>query len=257
MSVGRCSAFYSSIHYEREPFTEEVLRQIDPYGHLIALTNVNDLASVQTLLATVKTVRDMAHLHDDETGSHQDRMSRYARLIARQLAVQYNFTDEYIENVFVFAVLHDIGKIGVPNNILLKPGKLTEEEFIHMQSHTIKGRQLIDQLVENFHLGAMPYIDVLRNIAELHHEAMDGSGYPYGRKGDEIPIEARITAVADVFDALTSRRPYKEPWSNDEALAMIGQLSGVKLDADCVRALVEGREEMEEIQRQFREDILG
>jgi len=247
--------FFNS--YEREPFTEEVLRQIDPYGHLIALTIVNDLASIQTLLATVKTARGMAHLHDDETGSHQDRMSRYARLIARRLAVQYNFTDEYIENVFVFAVLHDIGKIGVPNNILLKPGKLTEEEFIHMQSHTVKGRQLIDQLVENFHLGAMPYIDILRNIAELHHEAMDGSGYPYGHKGDEIPIEARITAVADVFDALTSRRPYKEPWSNDEALAMIGQLSGVKLDADCVRALVEGREEMEEIQRQFREDILG
>ncbi len=97
---------------------------------------------------------------------------------------------------------------------------------------------------------------VLHNIAELHHEAMDGSGYLYGHKGDEIPIKARITAVADVFDALTSRCPYEEPWSNDEALAMIGQLSGNKLDAGCIRALVEGREEMEEIQQQFREDIL-
>lgn len=247
--------FFNS--YQAAPFTEEVLQQLDPYGHLIALTIINDLTSVQTMLATVQTARDMAHLHNDETGAHQDRMSRFARLIARRIAARHKLSDEYIENVFIFSVLHDIGKMGIPDNILLKPAALTEDEFSQMKLHTTKGRKLIDQLVANFDMGAMPNIDILRNIAELHHEAMDGSGYPYGRKGEEIPIEARITTVADVFDALTSRRPYKEPWSNDDAFAAITQLSGIKFDPDCVAALIDGRQEIEEIQRQFRENSAG
>lgn len=247
--------FFNS--YDRAPFSEEVLRQIDPYGHLIALTVINELMSVQTLLATVKSARDMAHLRDDETGAHQDRMSRYARLIARKLAERFGFSDEYIEYVFVFAPLHDIGKMGVPDQILLKPGPLTEEEFESMKTHTIKGRQLIDQLVDNFEFGAMRHIDILRNIVELHHEAVDKSGYPYGLPGSDIPIEARITAVADVFDALTSQRPYKLAWSNDDAFAMLRQLQGVKLDPECVDALIGSRVEVEEIQRTFRENIVG
>lgn len=247
--------FFNS--YEPAPFTEEVLRQIDPYGHIIALTIINDLASIQIVMSTVKSARDMVHLRDDETGAHQDRMSRYAQLIARKVADKYNLSDEYIENIFVFSVLHDIGKLGVPDSILLKPGRLTDEEFEQMKLHTTKGKQLVDQLLENFDLGTMPHIDILRNIAELHHEAIDGSGYPYGRKADDIPIEARITAVADIFDALTSRRPYKQAWNIDEAFAMLEQLSGVKLDADCVMALIESREEIINIQRQFSEDVVG
>ncbi len=242
---------------ERAPFTEEVLSRIDPFGHLIALTIISDLSILQTLLATVKTARDMAHLRDEETGAHQDRMSRYARLIARELAREYGFTDEYIENIFIFAPLHDIGKMGVPDQILLKAGRLSEEEYFQMKSHTTKGRQIIDQMVENFELNHVNYVGVMRNIAEFHHEAMDGSGYPMGRKGEEIPIEARIVAVADIFDALTSKRPYKDPWSNDEAFAMLRQLSGVRLDPACVSVFVDCRAEIEEIQRQFAENNFG
>lgn len=243
--------------YEKAPFTEQVLRQIDPYGHLIALTVINELMTVQTLLATVKTARDMAHLRDDETGAHQDRMSRYARLIAMKLADRYGFSDEYIENVFIFSPLHDIGKMGVPDQILLKPGRLTEEEFGTMKTHPILGRQLVDQLIGNFELGSMRHIDILRNIVELHHEAVDRSGYPHGLGGSDIPIEARITAVADVFDALTSRRPYKQAWSNAEAFAMLRRLQGVKLDAECVDALIGSEGEVEEIQRRFGENVVG
>lgn len=242
---------------ERAPFTEEVLSWIDPFGHLVALTIISDLSILQTLLATVKTARDMAHLRDEETGAHQDRMSRYARLIARELVREYGFTDEYIENIFIFAPLHDIGKMGVPDHILLKAGRLNEEEYVQMKSHTTKGRQIIDQMVENFELNHVNYVGIMRNIAEFHHEAMDGSGYPMGKKGEEIPIEARIVAVADIFDALTSKRPYKDPWSNDEAFAMLRQLSGVRLDPACVSVFIDCRAEIEEIQRQFAENSFG
>lgn len=242
---------------EGAPFSDGVLRQLDTVGHLIALTIINDLTSIQTLLATVKSVRDMGHLRDDETGSHQDRMSRYARLIARQLASKHQFSDEYIESLMSFSVLHDIGKMGVPDLILLKPGRLDEGEFNQMKLHTLKGGKLIDQLVQNFDFGGLPQVAMLRNIAEMHHEAIDGSGYPHGIRGEQIPIEARITAVADVFDALTSRRPYKEAWSNDEAFAMLSSLSGIKLDADCVNAMIGARTEVEHIQRQFHEDAMG
>ncbi|NNM81832.1 MAG: HD domain-containing protein [Burkholderiales bacterium] len=239
------------------PFSEEVLRQIDPFGHLIALTIISDLAMVQTLLATVKTARDMAHLRDDETGSHQDRMSRYARLIARKLAPRFGFTDEYIENVFIFAPLHDIGKMGVPDHILLKPGRLTTDEFALMKSHTTKGREIIDRMVENFELNRIHHVDIMRNIAEFHHEAIDGSGYPLGMSGEEIPVEARIVAVADIFDALTSRRPYKGAWSVDEAFSLLASLSGIKLDAQCVQAFMDSRPEIEEILGQFSENLIG
>jgi HD-GYP domain-containing protein (c-di-GMP phosphodiesterase class II) len=247
--------FFNS--YESSAFTEENLRLIDLYGHLITMTVINDLDAVKNMLATVNAARDISHLRDDETSSHQDRMSRYARLIARKIALQHGFTDEYVENVFIFSALHDIGKIGVPDNILLKPGKLTETEFAEMKSHTVKGRQLIDRMFSGFDLNTMPHIGILRNITELHHEAMDGSGYPHGYTGEDIPIEARITTVADVFDALTSHRPYKEHWSNDEALALLQQKSGIKFDRDCVNALTQSHEEVKAIQRQFREDVSG
>lgn len=243
--------------YTADAFSEEALRQIDPFGHLISLTVIHELASLHTLLATVKTARDIANVRDSETGAHLDRMSRYARVIARQLADQYGLSDEYIEDLFVFSPLHDIGKIGIPDEVLLKPGLLDGEEREIMKAHTIKGREMIDRILGNFDLSGVQNIDILRNIAELHHETLDGKGYPYGRGGAEIPLEARIVAVADIFDALTSRRPYKQAWSNDDAFAMLQKLADSKLDPDCVRALLESREELETIQRQFNEDPLG
>ena len=238
---------------EVDVLTEHVLEQLDVFGHLVSLMVANEIANMRTLVAAVTTAAHLTHQRDPETGGHLDRMSRYARLIAKILATQHQLDDEYIERIFMFSPLHDIGKIGIPDDVLLKPGSLDQAETIVMHSHAAKGREIVDDLLENFGLEAIQNIGILRNIAGCHHEQMDGSGYPAGLKGDAIPLEARIVAVADVFDALTSRRPYKEAWSNDDAFAMLERLAGEKLDAECVQAMIENRAQVEQIQAQFKE----
>ncbi len=244
--------FFNS--YRKDVFIPAVLPTLDVFGHLTAALIINELTLIKTLLSTIKTARDMTNERDPETGAHLDRMSRFARLIAKELAGKFNFDDEYIEHVFLFAPLHDIGKIGVPDRILLKPGKLDDDEYALMKTHAIKGRQIIDTLLLNYGLNGVQHIDVLRNIAEYHHEQFDGQGYPEGLKGKSIPIEARIVAVADVFDALTSRRSYKDAWSNDETFAALEKLSGHQLDPDCVHALTKNRAQVEQIQQRFIEN---
>lgn len=247
--------FFNS--YEKDVFTEPALRQIDIYGHLIALMVINELEAIKTLSAAVITTGRITHVRDYETGSHLDRMSRYSRVIANALADTHRLDDDYIERVFMYSPLHDIGKIGIPDKILLKPGKLDDAEMSVMKTHASKGREIIDDIIENFSLENIKYIDLLRNIAEFHHEAVDGSGYPHGKSGEEIPLEARIVAVADVFDALTSKRPYKEAWTNERAIKMLQKLAGEKLDNDCVTALLENMDEIKSIQRQFSENNYG
>ncbi|WMJ07705.1 HD domain-containing phosphohydrolase [Nitrosomonas sp. sh817] len=246
--------FFNSL--QEHPFDPKSLRQIDIYGHLIALMVINELAAIRTLLAAVRAARSMTHYRDLETGSHIDRTAHYARLIARKLAAGYGISDEQIEHIFLFSPMHDVGKIGIPDNILRKPSKLDDTEFDVMKTHPVKGREIIDSVLQDFGLGALGHTNILRNIAEFHHEAVDGSGYPSGLKGDEIPIEARISAVADVFDALTSRRSYKAAWSNEQAFALLRQMSNSKLDRDCVEALINNADKVLEIQQRFRDNDL-
>lgn len=254
---GRFFGFIFFNSDQADVFTETVLRELDIFGHLIALMVISELTTVAVLSAAVKTTAHITHVRDPETGTHLDRMSRYCRLIAQSLADRYQLDDDYIEHVFMFAPLHDIGKIAIPDSILLKPGELDAREEAVMKTHARRGREIIDDIIRNFELDGMDNVGILRNIAEYHHEAVNGTGYPDGRRGEEVPLEARIVAVADVFDALTSRRPYKEAWSNDAAFETLAALAGEQLDRDCVAALIAHRSDVKAIQQRFAEDPYG
>lgn len=180
------------------------------FAHLISLVVVGELTSLRTLVWSVHAARNFANMRDTETGAHLERMPRYARIVAKEFAPKYGFDDEYIEHVFLFSPLHDIGKIGIPDSVLLKAGLLDPGEQEVMKTHSEKGRQLIDSMLCDFGLESFGYLNILRNIAEYHYETLDGEGYPHGLRGGDIPIESRIVAVADIFGALTSKRPIRK-----------------------------------------------
>ena len=224
-------------------------------AHLISAVVTAEMLAVRILAAAVKTAHDMVHFRDPETGGHIDRMSRYARLIAQHLGASgvASLDDATIERIFEFAPLHDIGKLALPDRILLKPARLTVAEREEMKQHTVRGLEMIESIAHNFGLEHLDGLDLLRHIAESHHETMDGGGYPHGLHEREIPLEARIVAVADVFDALTSARPYKPSWTDDEAFAWLRKLSRSKFDEDCVDALLFNVKKVKEIQAQFQD----
>ena len=245
--------FLNSLH--NSYFRDRVLEQVEIFIHFISELVLNDLAAARALVAAMRTSISMGQKHDFETGTHLERMSRYSRLIARSLVDQGTVAldDEQIEQIALFAPLHDVGKIGIPEHILQKPSRLDSSEREVMNTHTMVGRQIVDDLISNFGFEQLPYIDYLRQITESHHEAMDGSGYPHGLRGGEISLAARIISVCDIFDALTTHRPYKKPWANEHAFAMLQLLSIDKLDKGCVDAMIEVAPEVEKVQRQFAE----
>ncbi len=247
--------FFNS--YETDIFSERVLNELDVFAHLISLMVIDELSTLRSLTAALSTAAHITHQRDPETGSHIDRMSRYSQLIACKLAKKYGLTDEYVEHIFMFSPLHDIGKVAIPDRILLKKGALNAGERRVMNTHADKGLEIIDHMIEHFKLSSIQYLDILRNIAHYHHEAINGEGYPDSLEAENIPLEARIVAVADVFDALTSKRPYKPAWDIDVAFQELLKLSGKKLDSECVQALHNNRNEVEKIMQSFAENTIG
>lgn len=196
----------------------------------------------------ISAMAELVENRDENTGGHIQRTSRYVEIIARKLQRQGKFanilTDKYIEDMVIAAPLHDIGKIHIPDSILNKPGKLDAKEFDTMKTHSAAGGTIISHIETN--TGEIAYLKVAREMAEYHHERMDGKGYPHGLAGNEIPLCARILAVADVFDAVSSKRCYKEAFSLDKSFAIIEEEMGSHFDEDVARAFLDSREEVED-----------
>jgi putative two-component system response regulator len=191
---------------------------------------------------TVLTMASLAETRDNETGNHIIRTQYYVKLLAQQLQNHPNFAqhldDDTIELLFKSAPLHDIGKVGIPDRILLKPGKLTEEEFEVMKTHTTLGKLTIESAERR--LGKdVPFLRYAKEIAYSHQEKWDGSGYPVGLSGQAIPVSARLMAIADVYDALISRRVYKPAFTHEQAMQIIEEGRGRHFDPDVVDAFVE------------------
>lgn len=206
--------------------------------------------------STVIALSSLAETRDNETGGHIRRTQHYVRLLALALQNHPRFqrflTEENIELLFKLAPLHDIGKVGIPDHILLKPGKLTEAEFEIMKKHTLLGANAIAIAEDSSDL-ANHFLRVARQIAVGHHEKWDGSGYPFGLSGEDIPIPARLMALADVYDALLSRRVYKAAMSIDEATKIIIDGKGKRFDPDVVQAFIEQREKFIEVAERFHD----
>lgn len=239
---------------ERGTFTPKVQRELVLFGHVIALAIANELVTIRSILGTVQIARDFAELRDLETGAHLERMSRYSRIIAKGMSHGHDLTDEFVENLFLYAPLHDIGKIGIPDAVLLKPGRLTPAEFEVMKTHTTKGREMVDTITKDLGLTDESSNRLMRNIVEFHHESLDGSGYPHGLRGDEIPLEARIVSVADIFDALTSERPYKAAWPVEQAMEELRAMAmRGRIDPDAVATLEDHLDEALAVRDRYTE----
>ncbi len=230
--------------------TEFLVRPVDQYECLVRCRNLLTLRRQQRVIRnhaawleeqvraatrqvlerereTLLRLAKAGEYRDEETGNHVLRMARYARLIAEELQL----APKQCEEIEFAAPMHDIGKIGVPDHILLKPGKLDPEEWEVMKQHTTIGHEILTNSPSR-------YLQLGAEIALSHHERLDGSGYPNGLSGEEIPLAARIVAVADVFDALTTVRPYKPKWSFAKASEYLRSVSGSHLDPDCVNAFL-------------------
>jgi len=209
--IGELAQTFNVMSEELERFVEDLKRAADENRALF-------MGSIQMLAGAVDE-------KDPYTRGHSDRVTRYSLLIAKEMNLDHSF----METLQISAQLHDVGKIGIEDHILKKPGALTAEEFEVMKTHTTKGANI---------LRPVPQLAEMLPGIELHHEALDGRGYPYGLQGDQIPLLARVIAVADTFDALTTNRPYQKEHTPEQALQIIQNLAGKRLDPECVKALL-------------------
>ena len=203
----------------------------------------------------IVTLADLVESRDENTGQHIKKTAAYVKIILEELQregiYKDQLTDSFIDNVINSAPLHDIGKIAVPDSILNKPGRLTKEEFDIMKTHTTAGGRIIGSIIES--VPDSHYLDEAKNLATYHHERWDGAGYPTGIAGEDIPLSARIMAVADVFDALVSKRSYKEGFPYDKALNIIKEERGTHFDPKLVDVFLAAKDKVLSVADEFNE----
>ena len=215
-----------------------IAKPYNPAEVLARLRAGERVLSLETRDVAIFALAKLAESRDNDTGAHLERVQYYCRALAQRLATQDKYKGiidtEYTRLIFQTSPLHDIGKVGIPDAILLKPGRLDPAEFEIMKTHTTIAARTLNAALEKF--PGVAFLKMAKEIAESHHEKVDGTGYPYGLKGDNIPLSGRIMAVADVYDALVSKRVYKEALTHDATRAIIDEGRGKHFDSDVVDA---------------------
>ncbi len=235
--------------------SKDILLNQNDYLETEVLRRSSELDRMQD--AVVFALASLAETRDPETGNHLLRTQHYVKLLAQRLATTEKYrealTPRIIDTYFKAAPLHDIGKVGIPDNILLKPGKLTDSEFAIMRNHALLGKLALEK-AEKLSGACTELIKAAKEIAMGHHEKWDGSGYPQGLKGEDIPLSARLMALADVYDALICRRVYKEPMSHEEAKAIILKGCGTHFDPQVIEAFLTEEQNFIAIAQQFSDE---
>jgi PAS domain S-box-containing protein len=250
------------ITYQSKPALLEIFHDITTLKQaeeVLKLSN-NDLEQrvamrtkelLNTQEATISSMAILAEFRDNETGAHIQRTKLYVKLILEKLCINTTYSPNDIELIWHSAPLHDIGKVAISDSILFKPGKLTETEFNQMKKHCLFGYEAIRKT--EVVLGENSFLNFAKEITRSHHEKWDGTGYPQGLKGEEIPLTARVMAIADVYDALVSERPYKQPFSHKKAVEIIQDGSGRHFDPILVEIFMENHADFNRIAKQYRD----
>lgn len=226
---------------------EEKLQKYSNHLEEIVTEKVQEISESQ--MATIFALVKLSESRDDDTGAHIERTSNFCRLIAERLRVLPRFEDildeTYVNNIYNASPLHDIGKVGIPDAILLKPGKLTQAEFEIMKTHAMLGFETLSHVQKRYTQNS--FLKIGMEIAKSHHEKWDGTGYPEGLSGEEIPLSARIMALADVYDALRSKRVYKEAFSHEDSCVIIEEGDGKHFDPLLAKIFRENHYAFQEI----------
>ncbi|HTN77366.1 MAG TPA: HD domain-containing phosphohydrolase, partial [Pirellulaceae bacterium] len=214
------------------------------------------ILGMETREMAIFALAKLAESRDPETGHHLDRVRNYCRVLARHVATmpkyQHEVDAEFIRLIYQTSPLHDIGKVGIPDSVLLKPGQFNAAEFAVMQQHTRIGAATLEAALERY--PEARFLKIARDIALTHHERFDGTGYPAGLRGEDIPLCGRIVAIADVYDALTSKRVYKPAFEHSVARSIILKDSGTHFDPDLVDAFLAVEDEFIAIREQYNEE---
>lgn len=232
-----------------------VTKPFQPQELHMRLQTGQRILSLESRDLMIFAMAKLTESRDNDTGAHLERMREYSRVLADELSRTPEFANtidgDFVELLYLTSPLHDIGKVAIPDSVLLKPGKLTPEEFDVMKRHTVYGGETLETVVQ-----ARPeaqFLAMAQQIALTHHERWDGSGYPNGLRGEEIPLSGRIVAVADVYDALTSKRVYKPAFSHEMAKSIILEGSGSHFDPRIVQAFLRREPQFIAIGEQFRD----